>query len=230
MFRYFLFIFLLLVNLFICNICFSQPRELFYFKDKDNYTNIDNIETNNKNISKKSLLVLSEGKIDLLNYNLIAYIDCGKNDFEFNFESNAPDVGRMHYEKDYTQAAICRNGFWSWDQCYFSYKIPLKRKNSDILVVFLDSDNATRQFKITVNSQNMILLTHLKHTSFEFIPDSWKQFNLFIDKDAINSNLLLIKFQHTVMPYYPPSFSDIWVYEKINNIAYDNSFNKKINL
>ncbi|MEZ7891936.1 MAG: hypothetical protein QMC67_09315 [Candidatus Wallbacteria bacterium] len=201
--------------LLTCGICLAQERELFLFKENQDTAS----------------LVLREGEVDTSKYNLIAHIDCGKNDNCFAFKTNGNDIGRIHYEKDYTQAAMYdKLTGWHYDNHYFSYQVRLNSPKRDLLIMFLDADNADRTFKIIINSKYSVNVNHLFHTSNEYVHDSWKCFNLSLSKNIIDSNILDLRFEHINMPNFPPALSDIWIYEKVNDIAYNYHLNEKSNL
>ena len=158
-------------------------------------------------------LQIIEEKIPDRDYELIAHIDCGSNDKKFKLKTSGNDIGRVHYEKDYTQACYTPDKF-NWDyNHYFSYEIPVNNTNEELRIVFLDADNADRSYMIVVNDKHSIVVNHAKHTS-KTQPDAWKLYNLIVPREMNSRKILKIKFDHVGMKNYSPALSDIWVYIK----------------
>lgn len=141
---------------------------------------------------------------------LVAYIDCGFNDHLFGYEASGGDSGRIHFGKTYTQAADV--GGWGFDN-YFSYEFRLPVGDRDLMLLFLDADNATRTYKIIVNDIYTNEINHAVHTANrQYEPGTWKEYRLLIPRSVLRGNSMKLLFEHRGMENYPPAISDIWIY------------------
>jgi hypothetical protein len=150
-----------------------------------------------------------DSKESNLSFNLIdiCHIDCGKDDKKYGVEGNYEDIGRVHFKRDYIQAAS-KDGL-SFNR-YFSYTVNLE-KAGDYILRFKDADNVLRTYNVIINNKYVFEVTHPMNKNAE-TPGEWYDINLLLPKNILVKGKNTITFDHRACDNYPAAVSDIWLF------------------
>lgn len=139
----------------------------------------------------------------------IAHIDCGRDDERFGLFGNAGDIGRVHADRTYIQAADKTATDFAGK--YFGYRFD-SAKPRPVVIRFYDADNVTRQYNVVVNDTYVYAVDHFGQTAQQSV-NGWKEYFLLIPLAQLHSGSNTIAFESARRGAFPPAIADIWIYQ-----------------